>query len=104
RKYPCRQGNSFPLQSPRRTLDIPFFMVAVGDVQSWAQKGNRLEQLVGVDGMALHDLPLFRVERPRLQQDGVRDADLADVMKHGPSSQVDNLFFLKPHETPELYG
>src|SRR5439155_73039 len=45
------------------------------------QEWDVLNQPSADPWMCAHDLPLLRAERPRLEEDRVRDADLADIVK-----------------------
>ena len=54
--------------------------------------------------MALHVVELARVERPGLEQDGVGDADLPDVVQHARRADHLQLLALDPQLDRELAG
>ena len=70
---------------------IPFFVVAVGDVEGGVQEGDGGEQLVGEGGVLAHEGPFVIGEGGGLEQDGVWDGHLADVVEQGAAAQVDEL-------------
>src|SRR5581483_4047945 len=58
-----RQRNGLAFQGARVAGAVPFFVMAVGNIERAAQIGNRREHVVGKLGMPAHDDPLFLGER-----------------------------------------
>ncbi len=63
-------------------------MVSAGDIDSHADKSifrvsdpNLLQGVPPDGGVGLHDLPLQSIKLPRLEQDIVRNAHLANIMQ-----------------------
>src|SRR5262245_30002008 len=87
-----RVGNG---EDPRRHRDlrrnqrvripaaVPALVVRAHDLEpATLQERHPAEELLAEDRVRLHQAALGIVERPRLQQDLVRDPDLADVVEH----------------------
>ena len=71
---------------------VPPLVVVTHDRPRRREQVERLEELVADLGMRLDDPPLLVVERRRLEQHPVRDADLADVVED--RSEADRLDLL----------
>ena len=78
-------------------------MVGVGDIQRRAQEGNGGEQLEGVHRVLLHHLPLLRRQRPRLVQNLVRDAHLADIVQQRAAADMHQVIPAHPHGPRHLH-
>lgn len=80
-KDPGGERDLLALQTPWIALPVPFLVVAVRDVQRSSQVPDGREQFVRVVGMPSHDLPFLIIKRPGLEQNGIRDTHLADVVQ-----------------------
>ena len=103
---PGLNGNGFAGESLGISLAVPFFVVRQGDhachlqqrVPEWRSEPRRAAEQFGVlalvaedfgtdDAVLLHDLPFVGSELARLEQDRIRDADLADVVERRSDEQ-----------------
>jgi len=85
------QRDLLSLQATRVARAVPLLVVAVGDVQRGPQVEHRGQQVIRRRGVAAHDHPLLLRERPRLEQDGVGHAHLADVVQQGAPAHLRQL-------------
>src|SRR5690606_25485711 len=104
REDPRREGDLLALEPPGIAAAVPALVVAVGNIRRLAQVGNGGQHLETVQGVALHDLPLLRRQLAGLQEDGVGDADLADVVEQGAAPHMDQLVIPHPHLTGDGEG
>src|SRR5207302_9073687 len=63
---------------------------------------DRREDLLSELRVLLHDLPLFGVERTRLQQDARRDSDLADVVEECAKLELFQRLRVEPERRAHL--
>lgn len=61
---------------------------AVGHIDQFEVREDRVDHLQATFGVGLHDLPLAAAEGGRLQQDVVGNSDLADVVHWGERVQM----------------
>ncbi len=59
RKNACFKRDFIPFQPAGVASTVPFFVVAVGDVEGWPQVFNRIEQILGILRMKAHHHPLL---------------------------------------------
>ena len=74
-------------QTPGIAGAVPLFMMLGHHQRCTRQKLDPFQQLLTVEGMIAHPDPFLRGEFARLQQDGIRHSNLADVMKEGTQPQ-----------------
>src|SRR5438128_1548836 len=60
---------------------VPALVVVIHDGHGAPEKGDALDEAAPEVRVGAHDLPLVGREGPGLEEDAVRDADLADVVK-----------------------
>ncbi len=86
----CRDRDQHRPAIPPDNHCRPMLMVSGGDLAGDVQEAVRRRQILfrpprsaspPSNRVSLHDLELLRRERALLEQDGIRDADLADVMQ-----------------------
>src|SRR4030095_1458521 len=75
------QGHLVAVKSQRIAAAVQTFVVKPDDGPHGAQRLQRRAQRVPDVRMPLHQLELFGGQRPSLEEDRIRDADLADIMK-----------------------
>ena len=61
------------------------------------QVGNRGQDFGALDRMRLHDLVFFRRQGARLAQDGIIDADLADIVQRRAKTEPFQLAAVQIH-------
>ena len=66
-------------------------MVAIWDVERLPQVRDGGEEFIGVDGMPLNNLPFVWSQWAGLQQDGVGDCHLADIVQECAPVHVDEI-------------
>jgi hypothetical protein len=71
----------FGAQAARVTRPVPLLVVLPDDARRPFQKFDALQNLLAVHGVTAHVHPFLRAELRGLVQDGVRHADLADVVQ-----------------------
>ncbi len=107
RHQPGRNRDVVPSQSLRVARPVPFLLMAVRDLLGKLEEIDLdtqaslglFDRIAAQLAMGLHDLELFGVEPPGLQQDAVRNADLADVMQRRRlAQQIDRLLGQEPGE------
>ncbi len=85
-----RQGDGFILECFRITRTIPFLVVAIGNLPAQGQEG--LDLCLGLDvhdgitsdaRVALYGFELVGIQLAWLEQDGIREPHLADIMQDG---------------------
>ena len=79
-------------------------MVVADDRPRGGEQVERLEQLVADLRVRLDDPALLVVERARLQQHAVRDADLADVVEDRPEANRLHLVRRQPEQLGDAHG
>ena len=92
------------MQLARVAAAVPFLVMAVGDVQRWAQIGDGREHLVSINRMFAHHYPLFIAQRTRLAQDFVWHAHLADVVQEGAAADVHQFGLAYFHGARQFHG
>src|SRR6266702_2737908 len=91
---PPLQRNLLALQPVRVARSIPPFMMGEGDGRRHLQErvGRPMQDVAADNGMRLDNLELLGSEAVRLEQDGIRNTDLADIVHRAcPSNGVDEL-------------
>lgn len=78
----CKR-NLFPLKRARVTGAVPFFMMRVRNRLGQYQEleGTAVQYAETDSGVRLHPLKFMRFESSGLEQNIIRDADLADIMQ-----------------------
>src|SRR5690606_31876218 len=84
-------------QAVRVAAAVPLLVVVERDRERRAQEVDRTQQLDCVGRMALHDFPLIRVQLAGLEQDRVRHAHLAYVVKQRTASDMHEFVPWYPH-------
>lgn len=74
------------------TFAIQTFMVGGGDFTERVEAGNAAEDFVGIVGVLLDDFPFGGVQFAGFFEDGVGDAELADVVEEGGAAEEFDLF------------
>lgn len=80
REYPSGEGYFIAFQSLRITGAVPFFMVAIRDIERRAEEADRGEHPNGEEGVLSHLVPLRFGECSWLEKNTVWDSHFTNVM------------------------
>ena len=72
---------------------VPVLVVVECDAGRKLEAGVTFEEVRASDGVLLHDLPLARFQLRGAGENGIRHANLADVVQHGGQAQRDHVCF-----------
>src|SRR5713101_8576056 len=91
REDPSAQGDVLAPQPFGVAGPIPPLVVVVDDGNGPAQEWHVLDEAPADFRMRAHDLPFVGRQRPRLEENAVRNGDLADVVEHDAVLDVGEL-------------
>ena len=78
---PRQQRNLISLKAIRIAAAVESFVMKFDAWEHFRKLGNGSQKIGALCGMGLHDLKFFCIQRARLLEDAVFDADLAHVVE-----------------------
>src|ERR1700752_3555082 len=103
-EHPCRDRDILRFQATRVPCSIPFFMMAVGDLQRYLKVIDLLQHVVGILWMPLNNISLLFCQWTILMKDRIRSAHLANVVEQSTSANIYQILSLHAHRFSQPHG